>query len=259
MKRTMTIILLGLFAAFSAFAQESKPKMEDKPAGEMKAKGSMPAVDQILDKYVKAIGGKAAIEKHTSRVMRGTIDIPAAGVSGSAEIYAKAPDKSLAVITIAGYGAVQEGFDGTVAWSDTPETGLREKSGAELAATKLDAHFYRDLNLKKLYPKMELKGEDKVGERAAYVIEATPAGADPEKWYFDAESGLLLRMDMEREGPTGKLPVEVYFDNYKEVDGVKLPSSIRQVTPAFTINLMIDKITHGEAIDDAKFKKPGGQ
>ena len=257
MKRTMTIILLSLFAAFSVFAQEPKPKMENRPAGEMKAKGSMPTVDQILDKYVMALGGKAAIEKHTSRVMKGTLDIPAAGVSGSAELYAKAPDKSLTLITVPGFGIVQEGFDGTVGWAEDPQSGLREKSGVELATTKLDSHFYRDINLKKLYPKMMLKGEEKVGERATYVIEATPAEGDPEKWYFDAETGLLLRMDVERESPLGKQPVEVYLDNYKEADGVKLPFSLRQVTSAFTINITIDKVTHGESIDDAKFKKPG--
>ena len=251
------MILLSLFMAFSVFAQQSKPQMKSDQAGEMAAKSSMPTVDQILDKYVQAIGGKAAIEKHTSRIMKGAFDVPAMGLSGSAEIYAKAPDKSLAVITIPGFGVVREGFDGTIGWAEDPQTGLREKSGAELATTKLDAYFHRELNIKKLYPKIMLKGEDKVGDRAAYVLEATPPEGDPEKWYFDVKNGFLLRTDAERESPFGKIPIEFYFDNYKEVDGVKLPFSLRQVAPGFAANLTIKEVTHGEAIDDGKFKKPG--
>ena len=80
-----------------------------------------------------------------------------------------------------------------------------------------------------------------------------------EKWYFDADSGLLVRVDIERENPQGKVPVEVYLDDYREVDGVKLPFSLRQVTPAFSVNLTAEEIKHGVSVDDAKFKKPNGQ
>jgi len=255
MKRTLTILLLILVAAVTGAAQQSK---EAKPADGAKPAGATPSVDQIIDKYVQALGGKAAMEKITSRNTKGTLDI-SIGASGTADIYEKAPNKSLTLIDIAGFGVVREGYNGTVAWSDNPQAGMREKSGVELADTKLDSEFHKPLKLKALYPKMEIQGKQKVGEREAYVIMATPAAGSPEKWYFDAQSGLLIRTDSERETPDGKIPVEGYLEDYKEIDGVKLPFTVRQVLPAFSITIKVSEVKHNVPIEDSKFDKPSTQ
>lgn len=78
MKRTLTILILSLLVAVTAFAQQGQQKpAEAKPDAKPAAK--LPTVDQVLDKYVQAIGGKAAIEKQTSRVAKGTFELPAFG------------------------------------------------------------------------------------------------------------------------------------------------------------------------------------
>jgi outer membrane lipoprotein-sorting protein len=249
MKRTLTILVLCSFIAVAAFAQAAAPQ---KPA-------DMPTVDQILDKYVQALGGKAAMEKITSRASKGTFEIAAFGASGSAEIWEKAPNKSALKLDIPGFGLVLEGFNGTVAWAQDPQSGLREKSGAELAATKLDADFHKPLKLKQLYPKITLKGKEKVGDKDAYVLTATPAEGAPETWYFDATTGLQTKMDLERESPQGKMAVQVFQEDYKEVDGIKIPHTIRQITSAFTIIIKLDEVKHNVPVDDTKFNKPAAQ
>lgn len=249
MKRTFMIVLFISALAAMVLAQGA----QQKPAA------AMPTADQIIEKYVQAIGGKAAIEKQTSRVSKGSFEIAAFGASGTAEIFEKAPNKNVAIINVAGFGVVQEGFDGKVAWSQNPQEGLREKTGAELAAAKLDAEFLKPVKIKQLYPKLAVKGKDKVGDKEVYVVEATPADGSAEIWYFDAQSGLMLRQDVERESPQGKQAIQSFMDNYKEVDGVKLPFSLRQVTPQFTIDIKIDEIKHNVSIDDAKFTKPAAQ
>jgi hypothetical protein len=216
----------------------------------------MPSADQIIEKYVQALGGKAAFEKITSRLSKGSIEIPDAGLSGTAEIYEKAPNKTVAFVDIAGFGLVREGFNGTVAWEDNPQTGMREKSGVELTDAKRDADFYREIKLKTIYTKMTLKGKEKVGDKEAYVIDAVPAEGTPEKWFFDTQSGLRIRSDAERESPQGKVLIESYLGDYREVDGIKIPFSIRQVTPAFSIIIKIMEVKHNVPIEDAKFNKP---
>ena len=114
---------------------------------------------------MQTLGGKAAFEKITSTASKGTFEIPAFGATGSAEVWEKAPNKTALKLDIPGFGVVLEGFNGTVAWSQDPQSGLREKTGAELAATKLDADFYKPLRLKQLYPKITLKGKEKVGDK----------------------------------------------------------------------------------------------
>ena len=251
MKRTLMILTLCSAIAVVAFAQggQQKPATDAKPA-------ALPTADQILDKYVQAIGGKAAIEKQTSRVSKGSFEIPAVGASGTAEIYEKAPNKNAAIITIPGFGVIQEGYDGKTAWAQDPQSGLREKAGAELATAKLDGEFHKPIKIKQLYPKIVVKGKDKVGDRDVFVVEATPVESSTETWYFDAQSGLILRQDAERESPQGKQAVQSFLEDYKEVDGVKIPFSIRQVTPQFTVTIKIEDVKSNVPIDDAKFKKP---
>lgn len=251
MKRTLIIVTLSLAIAVAAFAQggQQKPATDPKPA-------ALPTADQILDKYVQAIGGKAAVEKQTSRVSKGSFEIPAVGATGTAEIFEKAPNKNAAIINIPGFGVVQEGFDGKTAWAQDPQSGLREKAGPELASAKLDGEFYKSVRIKQLYPKLVVKGKDKVGDKDAFVVEATPVESSPETWYFDVQSGLLIRQDSERESPQGKQAVQSFLEDYKDVDGVKLPFTIRQVTPQFTITIKIEDVKTNVPIDDAKFKKP---
>jgi len=243
--------MLCSLIAVAAFAQGGPQKAADS--------GAMPSTDQILDKYVQALGGKAAMEKITSSASKGTFEIAAFGATGSAEIWEKAPNKTALKLDIPGFGLVLEGFNGTVAWAQDPQSGLREKSGAELAATKIDADFYKPLRLKQLYPKITMKGKEKVGEKDAFVLVASPAEGASETWYFDVESGLLTRMDLERESPQGKMAVQVFQEDYKAVDGIKVPHTVRQITSAFTIVIKLDEVKHNVTIDDAKFNKPAAQ
>ncbi|HSB07945.1 MAG TPA: hypothetical protein VLM38_00425 [Blastocatellia bacterium] len=255
MKRIVTTVSLFAAIAVAALAQGA----QQKPATDAKPAGAMPTADQIIEKYVEAIGGKAAVEKQTSRVQKGSFELAGIGATGTLEIYEKAPNKSGTVVNVNGFGVIQEGFDGKVGWSQNPQEGLREKAGAELAAAKLDAEFFKPIRLKELYPKLVVKGKDKVGEREVYVVEATPVESSVETFYFDTQTGLILRQDTERESPQGKQAIQSFMENYKEVDGIKLPFTLRTVTPQFTINIKVEEVKHNVPIDDAKFSKPTAQ
>jgi hypothetical protein len=216
----------------------------------------LPTADEIISKYVEAIGGEKAIRSQTSRVSKGSLEIAAVGLSGTAEVYEKAPNKTATVVNLTGFGLVQEGYDGKTAWSQDPQMGLRSKEGGELAAAKLDSEFYKPVKIKELYPKLVVKGTEKVGDKDTYVVEATPTESSVETWYFDTKTGLLIRQDSERDGPMGKQKVQTFLEDYKKVDGINLPGTIRQVTPQFTVAIKITEVQHNVAIDEAKFKKP---
>ncbi|HEV2669236.1 MAG TPA: hypothetical protein VG324_30240, partial [Blastocatellia bacterium] len=246
MKRITLIMAFAMLAAFTTAAQE-KPKSDapgktEAPKTDAKA-APLPTVDEILDKNVKAVGGKEAIEKITSRSMKGSFDLEAFGVSGApVEMLAKAPNKTAMKIDVTGFGVVNRGFDGSTGWDSNPMTGLRELSGVELAQMKRSADFYQELNLKKHYTKMEVKGKEKVGSYETYVIEATPAEGSVEKFYFDVNTGLLVRQDGESDSPQGKMPLEIYMEDYRVVDGVKISHTVKQVNPAMTIVIKITEV-----------------
>ena len=261
MKRILTTLILCSVIAVAAFAQGTPPK----PATDPKS-AALPSADQILDKYVQAIGGKAAIEKQTSRVSKGTFEIAAFGATGTAEIFEKAPNKTASVVNVAGFGVVQEGFDGKAGSARNADGSYKSGDGWGVTngiffttSAKLDAEFLKPIKIKQLYPKIVVKGKDKVGDKEVYVVEATPVESSVETWYFDTQTGLILRQDMERESAQGKQSIQSFLDDYREVDGIKIPFKLRQVTSAFTIDIKIEEVKHNVPIDDAKFNKPAAQ
>ncbi len=263
MKRILMMLFLGVMIAAPAFGQTPKPsepaRPTEAPKADVKPAEAMPTADQIIEKYVQASGGKAAIEKATSRVTKGTFEIPAMGASGPIETYAKAPNKTVMIITFPGFGTIQQGYNGQAGWAQEPTSGMRDLSGAELGYTKRGAEFYQPLKLKELYPKMTVTGKQKVGSGDAYVVVMTPADGKPEKWYFDVQTGLLSRVDVELESPQGTMPFEIYFEDYKDVEGMKMPFTTRQTSPAISFTIRVEDVKNNVPIDDAKFNKPAGQ
>lgn len=252
-------ILLTISCAFTLSAFGQNPAV--KTATETKATvtnsaAKMPTVKEILEKYEQAVGGRKASEKIKSRTAKGTIELMPMGIKGTFENYAVAPNKSLSVATLAGIGEMLEGFDGTTAWSVNPIQGNREKKGDELEQTKLNSVFNRDTSLAKLYSKMELKGIEKVGDSDAYVLIAMPQNLPSEIFYFDTKSGLLVRIDTMTVTPEGKTPGKTFLEDYREVDGVKVPFRTRSVLPQFEIVTTFTEVKNNVAIDDAKFVRP---
>ena len=218
---------------------------------------ALPTADQVLEKYIAAIGGRAALEKITSRVAKGTLEIADVGVSGSIQISEKAPDKALTIVELAGMGAIREGTDGSGAWEENPQTGLRDKAGSELADAKRGATFNAELKMKTIYKTLQVTGKEKVGTRDAYALVATPADGTPTKMYFDVETGLMVRQAVTRETPQGPIDVDVFLEDYRDVEGTKQPFMVRQVTSAFSMVIRITEIKQNVALDDAIFKRPG--
>jgi len=252
MKRSITISALALFMVVPPMARttQQKPKTESQSTN---ATAPTPTLDQILDKYIQAIGGKAAVEKLTSRIIKGSLVAP--GGSAPIEIYEKAPNKFLVIINRPVSGVSQNGFNGAVAWSQNSQRGLREMSGPEVENFKREYDLHKEIRLKELYPRMTVKGREKIGDREAYVVEAVTADGVSEAMYFDAGTGLLVRRDVTLQGTT----IQGYLEDYRELDGVKLPFTSRRTRADFSFTYKFDEVIHNVKIEDAKFNKPASQ
>ena len=239
---------VSIAASQSTSIQNTQQPPVAKPA-EIKTTEAVPTVEQILEKYVKAIGGKAAVQAQTSRVVKGTLAAPAFGVKGTVEIYSKAPNKQLTEMAAPILGKSRVGFNGATAWE--------EENGAvkELPIfAKREADFYLPIKLRDLYPKIDFKGKEKIGKREAFHLEA-PRGGNPKRWYFDVETGLLLRTEV--RNAEGKLVNSEDYEDYRAVDGIQIPFTTRQVAEDGTeIIITLNSVTHNAPIDEAKFEKP---
>jgi hypothetical protein len=213
----------------------------------------LPTLDQILAKSIEAAGGQAAQEKIVSTQLKGALEVVTYGLSGPIELCTKAPNKLYMHTELANYGEVLQGFDGQTGWVKTPDSGLREMSGAELVRMKRNADVHRYLHLKDQFAKMTVTGKGKAGAVDAYIVEAQPAEGDAEKFFFDAQTGLLVRA--EYMDPQNGL-VAVSMEDFKTVDGVLAAQTIRQEGSSLSLLMKFTEVRHNLDIDDAKFAKP---
>ena len=214
---------------------------------------ALPTIEQVLSKYVQATGGSAAHQKLTTRVAKGEWENVTRGVRFPIEIYSKAPNKRVEILDAPeNRGFTGRGYDGSAGWSmNMTETGLRQLEGAELAMIQRESDFYRAIKLDRLYQRLTVTGKDRIAGREVYAVEAVPESGNPEKLFFDVETGLLSRRDV----VYGKTPVQHYYEDYRDVDGIQLPFVLRSEGPVRVIT-RLTQIKHNVPIDDARFKSP---
>ena len=255
MKIFTASILFAALLSLTAFSQKpsSATPAETSPSP---AAIKLPEAKEIIERYVRALGGRDALSKHKSRYEKGTIELSPMGIKGTVETFSRSDDRALTKLSIDGIGDIFEGFDGKTAWSVNPVQGNRVKSGTELAQAKRNSTFRRELNLDKMYDGLKVRGIEKVGERDTYVVVASSAGLPDDILYFDTETGLLMRSDSIVVTPEGNQAMSSFYDDYREVEGIKSAFKVRAKTPAFEINTAVSEVKYGVAIDDSKFVQP---
>ena len=238
----------------AVMAEEPKEAMgAHGEAEESKPKEGGPTADQLLDKFVQASGGSAAIEKITSRVMKGTIEV--GGKSLPIDIYAKDPEKRIS-LTHMQEGDSVTAFNGQEGWLGAPGRPIREMHGSDLDGAAIDADLHLAAHLKQLITDAKLRGTEKVADREANVMVGKRAGKPPLILYFDEQTGLLVRLVRYGDTALGLLPTQIDYADYRETDGVKVPYRWTLARPSGRFTIQITELKQNVPVDDAKFLKP---
>jgi len=223
--------------------------------------------DEIVEKHLAAVGGRAALSKLTSQVATGTVAISAQGadIGGSIEISKKAPNKSRTLMKLdlsalgAGEMIVDQRCDGKSAFASNNLQGDREITGSQLQ-NMLNASFPSPLlTYKEAGGKVELQGQDKAGGRPAFVLLYTPKAGPASRLFIDAETFLVARTVTTLDVPAAGGSVEQTTDlgDYRVVDGVKTAFSVTVAGAAQTVSITLSKVEFNMPIDDAIFSRPG--
>ncbi|MDX6530291.1 MAG: hypothetical protein QOH41_2581 [Blastocatellia bacterium] len=197
-----------------------------------------PSPKDVIDRYLAAVGGEKALLKLTSRVSVGTVEISAMGLTGKVELFEQAPNESALALSVEGLGTMRQTSDGKSEWVQDPLMGLvRFQSRISVDTDK----FHPQIALKKLAESLRFDGHAKVGDRDTIVLWNRLAGGGVERLFFDVETGLLLRRN------------NTYYEDYREVDGIKLPFTTKDQSPYGFVVLRMREIKHNVPIDKNKF------
>jgi hypothetical protein len=243
--------------AIPAVMSEEPKHVVDGPKPAEAKENAGPAADQLLDKYVQAAGGAAAIDKVTSRVMKGTIDF--GGKDLPIDIYSKDPDQRIS-FTHLPEGDSVTAFNGREGWLGTPgRPGVREMRGSELDAASIDADLHLATHLKPMFNEMKVEGTEKVGDHEAYVVVGQRSGKPPLRLYFDEQSGLLVRLVRFGDTALGLLPTQIDYSDYRDTSGVKIPYRWTLARPSGRFTIQVSEVKQNIPVDDGKFVKPAAE
>ena len=226
-----------------------------RPAGPspMGNAGERPTADAVIEKYVNAIGGADAMKKITSREMTGKI--LTGGGESPITVLTKAPNKRITITEMNG-GHGSTAFDGTIGWMGSAGRPAREMSPDETASAAVDAEFYPVTRLKEMYQRVNVGRPEMVGDAQCVVLQASAPGKPMVRMYFDAKSGLLVRMVRYTDTPVGRMPVQIDYADYREESGVKIPLRWTLARPSGRFTIQISAVKSNAEIGDERFKKP---
>ncbi|HSE18197.1 MAG TPA: hypothetical protein VLB46_14165 [Pyrinomonadaceae bacterium] len=253
MRRLTTSLLLAVFIT-AQLSCTRRPSTESQPAASP-TPSEQAIIDQILQRYEQALGGREAIDSVTSQHMKGTFQL--SRMAGNVEAWRKDPDKTLVVVEFPQLGTLKKGFDGQTRWAQTPAGTVTDSSPQEIAELDRDAEVYSAGKIKSAFDTLKLDNKARLNGRDVYVIEGKPHRGPAEKLFFDVESGLLVRWDMaRRQEGRGTVFVKVHLEDYKEVGKLKVPFKVRFAFESFTFLVQVNELEYNIPIDDAVFRKP---
>ena len=215
----------------------------------------LPTAKEIIDRFVKECGGKEAMLKHKSYHSRGKLEMSGQGISGDLEIFAAEPNRFLVKTKIEGFGDIAQGFDGKVGWSMDPAQGPMLLKGKMLDQIKDQAEFYGTFHDEAQYKSMEVVGIEKYDSVDCYKLKLVRKSGQESQEFFEVKTGLLRGVAATHATPLGDMPVTTTLTDYKEFEGVKMPTKIAQKLAAFQ-QVMNLRTVEANCVPDSVFELP---
>jgi photosynthetic reaction center cytochrome c subunit len=240
-----------------------------------------PSAQSVLDKYIQALGGAQRLAGLTSFVGKGTsVGFGGFGGGGAVEIVAKAPDKRATIILFkeeTGRGDQIRTYDGTTGWVRTPlnVVGEFQLVGGDLDGARFDAQLSFPGQIKQILTNVKsgppttitdlpapssqssLQQNVALGEsHQVDVVQGTGPRGLLVTLYFDQQTGLLLRELRYGNSPIGRVPTQIDYADYRDVNGVKLPFRITYAWLDGRDSIVLSEIRTNVPIDEKKFGRP---
>jgi photosynthetic reaction center cytochrome c subunit len=234
----------------------------DEPGEPFAQAPGQPLPDQVLDKYVQALGGAERLANLTSLVARGTYLGFDDAEKSAVEIFARAPGLRTTVIhTLSGDSTTT--YDGRAGWIAAPETEkpvpLLALTGQELDGVKLEAELFFPARLKQALSNWRVGVPITIGDREVQPVQGTTAGGATATLCFDSKSGLLMRLVRFSESPVGRIVTQVDYSDYREVAGIKMPFRWTVTWLDGRATFELSDVQANRPVSAAQFAKPSGR
>jgi hypothetical protein len=234
------------------------PPPPEAPDETLRPAPGAPSIDQVLDKYVQALGGAQRLASVTSFVAKGT----SGGYGPEAEqrpveIFAKAPGQRATIIHTLD-GDSTSTYDGRAGWFAAPHrpVPVLALTGSELDGAKVDAELSFPARIKQAFTDWRVGSLTTIDDRQVQIVQGTSAGGTRANLYFDQQTGLLVRLLRFAGSKVGLLPTQIDYADYREVAGVKMPFRWKVTWLSGVDSFELTNVQVNVPIDAAKFGRP---
>ena len=222
--------------------------------------GAGPAGAQTLDEIIaKNLAARGGVEKLRSlETVKGSGVMEARGMEIPITTWAKRPNKMRRDQKLPDR-SISVAFDGTSVWMLDSSSGTAQKmTGSQADATRDEATFdplfltYKDRG-----HKIDLVGNETLDGVAVHHLRVTKKNGPVEALYLNAETGLELRTVTMMEQAGMKAELRTDFSDYRAVDGMQVPFSIRQFMNGNpVVQVRLTEFEFNVPIDDEIFSMP---
>lgn len=218
-----------------------------------------PSADEILDRYFKALGGEDRLRAIRSVTANGKYDgYETYHEAVPFELYAQEPGR-LATTIHSQNGASTTVFNGEMGWTASPQNPvtLLPLVQTEIDGTRLDAAMFFPLNVRQALGNWRSGFPiTNIGKADVQVIQGTAPGGMRVKLFFDQGTGLLLRQVRYSATRVGTNPIQVDYEDYRDVSGAKLPFRWIVTWTNGRSTYQLEEVEANQPVDAGKFAKP---
>ena len=239
-RQTVAAALLTILAAAPVAAQ---------------ATASLPPAKDLIGKFVAATNSASVMAKHQSVQSKGRFELPAAGVSGDLVISQARPNKTMLRITVSSIGEIEQGFDGTTAWSINPMQGPRLLTGRELDAVREESSFGASSRQGPNVASAETVEKTEMNSEPCYKVKMVWKSGRETFDCYSVASGLLVASMGKQESPMGTIDVTNLVSDYKEFGGQKVATRLTQQVMGNEQVLIINSVEY-DVVDPSTFDMP---
>lgn len=219
-----------------------------------------PKAEEILDRYIQAIGGAQRLAGVTSFVARGMYMGFDDYQKYPVEVYGQAPGRRTTIMHGA-FGNITWVFDGRNGWAAAPSVTapvpVVPLTGGELGGARVEAELAFPARLKQMLVEWRVGDPAIINDQEFQVVQGKLApGGPPIKLYFDPMTGLLSRLVYYNDTPVGRIPTQIDYSDYRDVSGVRMPF---KWTTTWTDGRMIFEMSSVQAnvpVDASRFARP---
>lgn len=252
--------LIAALLTFAPIVANGQAPAAQKPApkeskSEAAKDAALPNARTILDRHIAAIGGKEAVLSHSSTKATGTFSVASAGMTGSLEVIAAKPDKSMVKINIPGVGEILEGFDGKNGWTLSPMTGPMLLEGKQLEEKRYDADFFSELHDDSRYTTITTVERTDFEGRPCYKVKLVRKNGGEDFEFYDVETGLKAGRIATRETPMGTITGTSVETDYKKFGNLLQPTTVKNTMMGMHQVITIASIEY-DTVPPAAFDLP---